>query len=103
VERDAAVVTNGLPVYSDMGGVLVLTTSGSVLHYDPETRDVSSVKDSRWRTVAFIKAATRYRELQSLMPVRPAASNTCPACGVDGMIFERVDCGTCMGTGWVPA
>lgn len=36
VAREAARATGGLPVQCDLGGVLVLTPQGEVLHYDPE-------------------------------------------------------------------
>ena len=99
--RRAAKATGGLPLQCDMGGVLVLTPLGTVLHYDPETGAVASVDDDRWKTAALVKAARRYPELIALFPVKPSNAVVCLQCRGTGMILGTLDCGKCMGAGWL--
>jgi hypothetical protein len=99
VDRDAAARTGGVPVYADMGGVLVIMPDCSVLYYNPETDRVNPVDDC-WRVVALVKAAKKFRELQQLRPVRPDNAVTCAQCGGEGVVLGRLDCGVCFGTGW---
>ncbi len=101
VAREAAVATGGLPVHCDMGGVLVVTASGEVNYYDPERRITSPVTDSRWRTLALVKAARNHPELVSLRPVMPVEAIACARCSGTGRLFAIADCGECMGTGWL--
>jgi hypothetical protein len=101
VAREAANATGGLPVQWDMGGVLVLTALGEVLHYDPETGTISAVADRRWRTAALVKASRNHHELAALSPARPSDALTCMQCGGTGKLFDVADCGVCMGTGWI--
>jgi hypothetical protein len=102
VAREAANATGGLPVQWDMGGVLVLTARGEVLHYDPETRTTTSITDRRWRTAALVKASRKHQELAALSPMRPRGAVTCTQCQGSGRMFDVADCGVCMGTGWLP-
>jgi len=103
VAREAATATGGLPVQWDMGGVLVLTALGEVLHYDPETRSITTVTDRKWRTAALVKASRNHRELGALSPARPMNALTCTQCSGSGKMFDVADCGVCMGTGWLPS
>jgi hypothetical protein len=98
--RQAAKATGGLPVLTDMGGVLVLTPAGEVFHYEPE-RGIAKQADERWRTLALVKAALKHPELRALMPERPPTAMMCNACHGTGVILGTMDCGTCMGTGWL--
>jgi hypothetical protein len=98
---EAAKNTGGLPVQCDMGGVLLLTPLGEVLHYDPERKTAASVTDSKWRTAALVKAARKYPELAALHPARPNDAVVCTQCGGVGRMFGVADCGVCMGTGWL--
>jgi hypothetical protein len=103
VARDAARATGGLPVQCDMGGVLLLTPTGAVLHYDPEGGTIAPVSDDRWRTAAFVKAARKHPELTRLFPTKPSGAAICAQCSGSGRMFGTLDCGNCMGTGWLPA
>ena len=98
--REAAARTGGVPVHTDLGGVLVLAPDGSVLHYDPDSGQVNPVADDRWRVLALVKAARKFPELQPLRPRRPATAVACPQCGGDGVVLGGVDCGVCSGIGW---
>lgn len=97
---DAAALTGGLPVYEDLGGVLVLMPDGSVQSYDPDRRIAIPVFEGRWVIAALVKAAKRYRELASLHPSRPQDGVTCEQCRGAGTLVGDLDCGRCMGTGW---
>jgi hypothetical protein len=101
VVREAAALTGGLPVYSDMGGTLVVSPSREVLVYDHDTRSVKPEDDARWRTLARAKAAKRFPELAELSPVRPHNAMDCTACDGRGVILDSADCGVCMSLGWV--
>ncbi|MDB4916610.1 MAG: hypothetical protein JWM95_4254 [Gemmatimonadetes bacterium] len=98
--RSAAKATNGLPVYEDMGGVLVLCENGDVLRYDPETRRVEIVAEAKWRRVAYAFAARTYLELQSLRQ-RPVGAVECPVCSGSGYVLGDAVCGNCFGMGWI--
>jgi len=99
--RIAAVLTGGVPVYADMGGVLVVTPDESVLLYDPESGEVSSVTEEQWVVLAFVKAAKRFPELRQLCPTRPETAVTCPQCKGEGVLLRSINCGLCFGKGWV--
>jgi hypothetical protein len=99
--RDAARETGGLPVLSDMGGVLVLMPTMQIRHYDPETGTSSPLGDPKWHQVALMKAARSHPELEMLMPSRPAEAVSCSQCEASGRMFDRADCGLCMGAGRV--
>ena len=101
--RQAAALTGGLPVYADIGGVILLMPDGAVAYYDTEQRCARAVDDESWRTVAFVRAAKRYPELQGLHPARPMDACVCPQCAGAGEVVAGVGCGKCLGTGWVPA
>jgi hypothetical protein len=69
-EREAIAARGGLPVYSDMGGVLVVLDDASVLEYSPETGTVRSPEEL-WRVLALAQAARKHPSLAALMPVKP--------------------------------
>jgi hypothetical protein len=100
VVREAARRTGGLPVWSDMGGVLVLMPTTEVVQYDPETGTSAPVHDLRWIHVSLVKAARSHAELVSLAPARPADAVECTQCGGSGRLFDTLDCSQCMGAGW---
>jgi hypothetical protein len=56
-----------LPVYADIGGVLLLGAKVTVLVYDPETGIATRTDDAAWRTAALVRAAQPDPELASLM------------------------------------
>lgn len=99
--RKAAVRTGGLPVYADMGGVLVVTESLEILLYEPETDSLRGVADERWRIFALVKAAQKFPSLATLRPQQPASAVACSQCGGQGVVLGGLDCGRCFGVGWV--
>jgi hypothetical protein len=91
-----------LPVYSDMGGTLFLTSALDVLTLDhnggaapkPETSE-------KWRLIAVVSGAERYPELQCLIPARPPDALQCSACaGTGRLALSNARCGECCGLGW---
>jgi len=98
--REAAVRTGGVPVYADMGGVLVVAPDGSTLHYEPASRKIDAFVEERWRLLALVRAARKYPELSELRPARPETARSCRQCGGTGLVVGQVDCGVCDGTGW---
>jgi len=96
--REVLKRTGGVPVYQDMGGVLIVTPSGQVLAYDPESGAVVE-PEPRWERLALVRAARRFPELEGLMPERPETSVECHACGGSGAKMG-LPCGVCFGTGW---
>jgi len=86
-------------VHADMGGALVLTTSGQVMQYDFETGNLSQA-DERWSALALSKAARTYPALKALTTSRPTGAVTCSVCNGTGILWERADCETCWGRGW---
>ena|SRR5579863_6315423 len=67
-QREAARLTGGVPVYSDMGGVLVVLGDGRVLSLEHDTTNVQPEEDSGWRMIALVSAAKKFPELAPLMP-----------------------------------
>jgi hypothetical protein len=90
--------TKGLPVYLDMGGSLVLMSSGEVIEYQFESESISAVTDSGSLRLAAIAAAQLYPELEALRPPRGAR---CPVCTGTGTL-AGVRCGECSGDGYLP-
>jgi hypothetical protein len=98
--RRVAILTGGLPVWSDMGGVLILKPDGSVLEYDKEEGTVRPASE-RSHTLALVEAALKHPELRALGPERPPEAHTCPQCSGSGVVMGNVVCGVCMRTGWL--
>jgi hypothetical protein len=99
--HEAAMLTGGLPVYADLGGILAITPDLQVKAYDPETRRVSDVTDATWRRVALVSASEKYSDLAGLHPPRPTDATNCMACGGSGRQIARAFCRACGGLGWV--
>jgi len=101
--RTAAIRVPGLPVYADMGGVLVIKSDGSVALYREEQDLVEPVDRDPWRTLALIQAARTYpAELHALQPTRPDDAIPCEDCDGTGELHTAI-CGACLGAGWQPA
>jgi hypothetical protein len=99
--REAIRRTGGVPVYADMGGVLLITREGDVWQYDHESVAVGVELEERWRQLALARAARHFPDLRGLAPQRPAGAIDCPSCGGAGVIMETLDCGVCSSTGWI--
>ena len=99
--REAAARTGGVPVYADLGGVLVVAPDGAVLRFDPEADEVSVVNDERWRMLALQSGAQKFSELESLRPRRPLSAVVCQLCSGSGVVAVDIRCGECFGLGWV--
>ena len=94
--RQVALETRALPVYCDLGGWLVITSGGSILHYDVNLGEPAE----RWKRLALVMAADRYPELEELRPVRPEGARTCHHCNGNGKI-RGCPCATCCAAGWL--
>jgi len=99
--REAAKTNGGVPVYEDLGGVLVIDPRGVVVRYDPENKAVEIVSEEGWQKLALTTAARKYPELSSLVPARPLEGIECPACAGNGITLNEVTCGSCFGIGWI--
>jgi hypothetical protein len=92
------------PVYGDVGGVLLITPDGEVYCRDHNTMEVRAETDPRWRTLAWAAAVEQVPELRELLPLRPAGTPDCEACGGSGHValtaVLRAWCGACWGLGW---
>ena len=96
--RQAARLTGGVPVYEDLGGVLVLLGQSRVVQFDPDTKAVQPI-DGKWKAFAMFRAAASFRELACLAPLRPSNATTCSTCGGSGTVHAAY-CGACGGLGW---
>ena len=99
--RKAARSTGGIPVYADIGGILIVASPSRVLRFDLDTERTEEVTDPRWRSVAFARAARQFPSLSTLMPQAPQSARQCDACGGAGSFRAGVPCGTCSGLGWI--
>lgn len=99
--RDLAEATRALPVYSDMGGTLLLTPGGEILMRAHDTDEPPAPESSPcWRLIALVRASERHPELAALLPRRPADAPACAECGGAGHVFNSAICGACFGLGW---
>jgi hypothetical protein len=92
----------GLPVYADAGGMLLVTPTGSVLRFDSETVQITKETEWGWRALAIAHAVRKFPELIALCPQRPGDAVTCPQCDGAGVVLGQLDCGTCYALGWIP-
>jgi hypothetical protein len=99
---EVAVATNCLPVYTDMGGALLLDTDGTVRCYEWDTLRTTEITDDRQIVLAIVAAAQEYPDLIDLLPRRPPLATSCSDCSGTGKLFDgKIYCGTCHGLGWV--
>jgi hypothetical protein len=105
---EAVRVSGALPVYSDMGGTLLLRPDGEILFLEDASEDDEPQfeTDEGWRITAIVVGAERYPELRPLLPIRPAVAEACGACDGQGRIrvaeiSRGFLCGTCRGLGWL--
>ncbi len=105
--REYARRFDALPVWADMGGVLLLRPDGEILTVDDEER-VRPEAHRGWRLLALVSAAEFFPELRPLLPPRPADAVPCSGCGGRGVERWRVEgmrgitpCGRCWGLGWL--
>jgi uncharacterized protein (TIGR02996 family) len=116
-DRQLACLFDGLPVYSDMGGALLLRPDGEVVEVGwngvlvrPDGGISEVVDDVRpagefWRSVGLAAAAAAFPVLRPLLPMRPPDAQPCPACaGVGRQPWPEGGgatwCGSCYGLGW---
>ena len=96
--RDIASRFEALPVYSDMGGTLFITTSLQILMRSDDGA-VSEESSPQWKLVALVAAAERFPELKELVPSRPSNALDCSLCAGAGCV-SGFRCGACFGLGW---
>ena len=65
---EAARKTQGLPVYCDIGGCLILMSDGRVLQYASIDGGIAEVTDRQWLLRARVAAAKAFPELGVLVP-----------------------------------
>lgn len=95
-------LTNGLPVYSDLSGTLLLDPSGRIRFFDFDREQTSDVVDAHHIALAGVAAVELYPDLIDLLPGRPATAGVCPDCSGAGKLFDgKVYCGSCSGLGWL--
>ena len=99
--RDVVRQYDALPVYSDVGGTLFLTPTLNVLCLPADGVDVQEEHSPEWRLAALVRAAERFPELQSLLPVRADDTPPCAACSGRGSLLNGLRCGCCLGLGWL--
>jgi hypothetical protein len=98
--KSAASLHHALPVYSDLGGTLFITSELKVLMSQSDD-SLSIVPESSedWRLVALVSASEKFPALRCLLPARPADMPQCAQCGGSGKI-KQFRCGECFGLGW---
>jgi hypothetical protein len=106
-QRELACRFDALPVYSDLGGALLLRPDGEVLSVGWDDDDARPPK-SPWHLIALAGAAEGFPELRGVLPSRPADAVSCPQCRGAGLERWEVEsgkgvtfCGKCGGLGWL--
>jgi hypothetical protein len=107
-QRELARRFGALPLYGDMGGALLLRPDGEVLVVEWEAEANARPADRGGRLLCLAVAADTFPELRPLLPPRPAAAVSCPACNALGRlrltgINHPLWCGECSGLGWLDA
>ncbi|NTX02750.1 hypothetical protein [Myxococcus sp. CA040A] len=97
-QRERARELGGLPLYADMGGLVVLRPDGTALTYDWEDSK-SEATDDVWKVIALTTSREKYPGLRELLPERTVSALDCAACTGTGSIL-RATCGKCLGLGW---
>ncbi|NTX11175.1 hypothetical protein HUA76_10280 [Myxococcus sp. CA056] len=98
-QRELARELGGLPLYADMGGLVVLRPDGTVLTYDWEDSK-SEATDDVWKVVALTTSREKYPRLRELLPERTVSALDCAACTGTGSILRTATCWKCLGLGW---
>ena len=93
-----------LPVYSDVGGSLLLAPNGDILCLPTDSHGPPTLeRDPQWQLVARVKAAEKYPQLKALLPIRDDQSVQCHSCNGSGAVSVggvSLTCGKCRGLGW---
>ncbi len=99
---------DALPVYSDLGGALLLRPDGMVLSVAWADEEKAGPADTRWSLMGRVAAAELCPDLRARAPCPPAGAGTCPTCagaGLERWWVEGVKgvtiCGGCCGLGWL--
>jgi hypothetical protein len=101
IRYDVVRQTGALPLYGDLGGIILLTSSGKLILYENADGKVGELHDESWQKTALVVLARDYPELAELGPVRPDHASDCPCCHGAGRVTKfRIICGECGGTGW---
>jgi hypothetical protein len=93
-----------LPLYVGWVAALGVRPDRSFVRWDHEDdrETVKPLSDPYWQRMAACQGAKTYPELRELIPERPAAAQTCDACGGSGQMSgaPHVIC-QCGGIGWL--
>jgi len=108
--RQLARRVDALPLYSDMGGgIILLRPDGELLVMELDDAETEVQAHRGWRLVGLFSGAEFFPELRPLLPPRPSVASACHACNGIGMMRwqgERPQgitaCGRCWGLGWLP-
>jgi hypothetical protein len=116
--RDAAKITNALPVLRGVDCQFCIRSGGAVLCYD-EDAGMISLADDNWSITAAVCAVDKYPELIRMLHKRHSTAKECSACSGAGELPSnmkgedltrfaektgfnfRILCGTCRGLGWI--
>jgi hypothetical protein len=107
-QQELACRFDAVPVYSDLGGALLLRPDGKILRVGWEDEEKAEPADQRWSLMGRVAAAEFFPELRALAPSPPASADNCPNCGGAGLERWWVEgvkgvtfCGRCCGLGWL--
>lgn len=95
----------GIPLYGDMGGVLLLRPDGTIWEILLDA-DVATPVTADQRAHALATGIRRYPWLAELLPKIPAGATLCTDCHGEGELqlgTARPFCGGCHALGWRPA
>ena len=102
-DREAMRQTNGIPIYGDVGGIIVFTPQGDFLLYHFNSEEIIPVTEGLWYDVALAYLKKGYPELHCLLPGPPQESEPCATCSGSGWTMDQQSCcSVCRGRGWIP-
>lgn len=93
---------NALPICGNQIYLWAIRPDGTVLCMDHEAFSHPAEPENDLVVVyaVLLHGASRYPELEELVPDRPAGAQQCGACAGSGMTDDRETCQSCSGIGW---
>jgi hypothetical protein len=109
-QRDYVREHQALPLYVGWTETIGLRADGEMIRWSTESEwpGVRELDDRTWVNMALVQGATRYPELQGLIPKMPPDARICENCDGTGRIkgisadFKNLVC-SCGGIGWMDA